>query len=539
MTRVRADTSLRMRLPSRGHSAARSTFLIMASSTLSAVLAFGLQIIIARYYGTRSEVDAFLNASTIPTVLFGLLNGATVAALVPIFTDFGRRGRSEDVKTLGSTIVNALLLIMSGLVAIGWFLAPTLVPVLARGFPVAEQDLVVQMVRWLMPGIVATSIGGVFAAQLNASHRFVVSAFITVAANLVTIGVVVGLHRELGIFALALGSVLGLFAQLFVQLPSILRYRLYTFVLDLRHPGLGSVWALIVPVAVGSGASQINLAFDRYFASTLSAGSTAAMGYTTKIAFLPLQIVAGAVATVLFPLVASQFGSSHRSGVRRSISLALRMVGFIVIPCAGGLIALAHPVVQTLFERGAFGATATSACVTLVPFACIQLISNSYVTVLGRACYACKEVWSASVISICAVSINVALSAAWLHTLGARGLLLANGVAGSFAVMCQVLLLWRLIGGLELKPLLLSLLRISVASLVMSESLHVALSLGYVPGLTLVSRAVNLMLLLAFGVVMYFLVVRVLGGDELAIIFRMLKGRATPRTAGLPESDEG
>jgi putative peptidoglycan lipid II flippase len=505
----------------------------MAASALSAILGFGREIVTAHYFGTRSEVDAFLNASTVPTVLFGVFNGALVAALVPTFSDYISLGRVEEASKLGSTVLNALLFVTTALAGLGWLLAPYFVPVVAHGFPPAEQALVVEMVRWLMPGIVATSLGGVCAALLNANHRFLATAIICVAANLVTIGVVVALHRDLGIFALVLGSVLGLFAQLLVLIPSMLRHHLYRLALDLRHPGLARTWALLLPVVVGSGAAQINIAFDRYFASTLSAGSTASLGYTTKLTYLPITIVAMAIATVTFPLIAGQFASSNRAGVRRSVSLALRMVSFIVIPCAAGLSALAYPIVLTLFERGAFGPTSTALCAGLVPYACVPLITTSYNTVLVRACYACKEVRSAVAGSSLAVVINIALSATWSPILGARGLLLANGASGLFLLIFLAALFWRLIGGFELKPLLSSFSRIVLASLAMVGVLYWILSAPFAPAATLVSRACYLAGLLAVGAAVYLVAARGLCVEELTITARALMQKFGQRGAPL------
>jgi len=490
----------------------------MAASALSALLGFGREIITAHYFGTRAEMDAFLNASTIPTVLFDIFNGALVASLVPTFSEYMSKGRDDEVRRLGSTVINALFFILTGLAGLGWMLAPIFVPVVAHGFPPSEQDLVVRMVRWLLPGIVATSLGGVCAALLNANHRFTASAMIWVAANIVTIGFVVALHGQLGIFALVLGTVLGLFAQLVVQVPSVLRHGLYRFEFDLHHPGLAKTWALLIPVAVGSGAGQINLAFDRYFASTLTAGSTAGLGYTTKLAFLPVLIVATAISTVIFPLIASQFASSDRTGIRRSISLALRMVSFIVIPCAAGLTVLAYPIVQTLFERGAFGPTSTELCASLIPFACLPLLTISYNAVLGRACYACQAVRLAAVGSILTVAVNIGLSAALLSTFAARGLLLANGISGLCFMAIQIMLLWRLIGGFEWKPLLASLVRTSVASAAMAGGLYI-LSQAYVTySATFASRAWFLTGLLAVGVTFYLAIARMLGVEELTIV---------------------
>jgi putative peptidoglycan lipid II flippase len=501
------------------------------------LLGFGREIVSAHYYGTRSEMDAFLNASTIPTVLFGVFSAALVVALVPTFSEYMSLGKPDEVRKLGSTIINALFLVTSGLAVIGWLLAPAFAGLIAHGFPPAERSLVVQIVRCLMPGIVATSLAGVCSAVLNANHRFLASALIWVAANIVTIGFVIALHRELGIFALVLGTVAGLFTQILVQVPSILRHRLYSFELDLRHPGLKQTWAVIGPIAVGSGAWQVNIAFDRYFASTLSAGSTAVLGYTTKLAFLPITVVASAIATVILPLIAGQFASSNHAGVRRSISLALRMVSFIVIPCAAGLTVLAYPIVQALFERGAFGPTATAHCASLIPFACVPLIATSYSVVLSRACYACKEMSLAFAASTIAVVINIVMSATLLPHLGARGLLLANGIAGSFLSVFLTGLLWRMVGGLEWKPLIIAVLRIALASLVMIGTIYFVQSLGIAPR-TPASRLSYLAGLLALSAIVYVGASRTLGVEEVTIVFSTLMQRFA-RGIVKPDSERG
>lgn len=506
----------------------------MGATALSAVLGFAREVINAHYYGTRPEVDAYLNASTIPTVLFGILNGALVAALVPIFSEYMSQGRSDDVRRLGSTVINGLFIFMSGLAALGWFAAPLFVPVVAHGFPPKEQELVVEMVRWLMPGIIATSISGVFIALLNSNHRFFSSAMNWVAANTVTIVVVIVLHNQLGIFALVLGSVLGLFAQLVVQIPSILRDRLYRFELDFHHPGLAKIWPLLIPVVVGSGGTQVNLAFDRYFASTLASGSTAGIGYTTKLAYLPILIVAAAIGTVMFPLIAAQYASLDHIGLRRNVSLALRMVSFIVIPCAVGLIVLAYPIVQTLFERGAFGPQATTLCVSLLPFACLSLVTTSYTTVLSRACYACKEVRLAVIGSLTTVAINIVLSAILLPSLGARGLLLANGIAGTFFAAYLISVLWRLAGGFEWKPILYSVVRIALASMAMAAILLLIRALS-VTMISHVWRIWYLACLLLVAGLVYTAASKVLRVEELQIVWRALTKKLS-RSVVTPQS---
>jgi len=322
----------------------------MAATLGSSMLGFGREVINARLYGTWWQMDAFLAAATIPTILFGIFNGALVSALVPVFSEYVARDDWEGVRRLASTIFNGLLLALTMLAALGWALAPELVPVVAQGFPPQQLAVTVEMTRWLLPSIVATSLAGVASAMLNAHQRFFWSAVQGTAINLVTIAVVLALNPKMGIFALVLGTALGLFAQLLVQLPALVQLRMWRPVIDLSHPGLAKIWEMLGAIVVGSAAGQIAIFFDRHFASTLSPGYISGMNYATKLVGFPQQVFAAAIATVIFPLLASQFASANRNGIKRSVVMGLRLVNLVTIPSVFGLIALSYPIMTV---RGA------------------------------------------------------------------------------------------------------------------------------------------------------------------------------------------
>ena len=125
-------------LPSHG-AVARSTIWVMGATLVSAALGFLREVVNAHHYGTHYEMDAFLAAAVIPTILFGVFNGALVSALVPVFTDYIAQGREEEAWRLGSTVINGLLVVMTILAAAGYYFAPTFVPIVARGFnPTAD-----------------------------------------------------------------------------------------------------------------------------------------------------------------------------------------------------------------------------------------------------------------------------------------------------------------------------------------------------------------------------------------------------------------
>src|ERR1700736_4455335 len=52
-----------------------STIAVMPATLLSMVLGFGREVVNAQFFGERWELDAFLVAAIVPTLVFGVFNG--------------------------------------------------------------------------------------------------------------------------------------------------------------------------------------------------------------------------------------------------------------------------------------------------------------------------------------------------------------------------------------------------------------------------------------------------------------------------------
>jgi putative peptidoglycan lipid II flippase len=503
-------------------SLAASTIFVMAATLASALLGFTREVVNAKYYGTQWEMDTFLAAATIPTILFGVFQGALVSALVPTFSEYISQGHEDDAWRLGSTIVNVLAIVLTIGAILGWIAAPLYVPIIAHGFPAPQMGVAVHMTRVLMPSIVAVSLSGVFSAMLNAYHRFRSAALVGIAINVVTIGFVVVLNHRYGIFALVFGTAWGLVAQALVQLPSFISIGKYRPIIDLRHPGLKKMWVLLGPIVIGSAAGQIAMFFDRFFASTLTPGYMAGMNYVTKLVGFPQQIFAAAIATVIFPLLAAQFANENRRGVARSAVTGLRLVNLITIPSVCALIVLAHPMVQTLFQRGTFGPAATDLTAPLLPYAAVGLVALAANVVLTRCCFACRNTAMPVAISVITVLVNVLLSLLWLPSLGARGLLLANSLSQSLQAVLLLWLVARLVHGIDWGALGVSAAKILLSSVAMYASLGWIAALGVHPEPTFASRAWYLFGQIAIGGAVFIAVARLVDVEELSLAWHAI-----------------
>src|ERR1017187_4738169 len=149
-----------------------STVAVMLATLASMVLGFGREVVNAGFFGESWELDAFIVAAIIPTLVFGVFNGALVSALGPVFSEYFASKREEDAWRLSSTVINTLFVLLAVGAALGWLAAPWIVSIVANGFPADHAAETVRMTRILMPTIIATSIAGVLQALLNAQRRY-------------------------------------------------------------------------------------------------------------------------------------------------------------------------------------------------------------------------------------------------------------------------------------------------------------------------------------------------------------------------------
>jgi putative peptidoglycan lipid II flippase len=194
--------------------------------------------------------------------------------------------------------------------------------------------------------------------------------------------------------------------------------------------------------------------------------------------------------------------------------------------------------VQALFERGTFQASATDLTASLLPYAAIGLVALAANIVLTRCCFACKEMMWPVAISVVTVLLNVLLSLVWLPTLGARGLLLANSTSQTVQAVLLLMLTARLVSGIDWGALLLSTGKVVLSSLAMLAALNWIHALGVTPDATLASRAWFLFGQIGIGALAFVAVARMLNVEELDLAWRTIVAKFERNLVSPPENRE-
>jgi len=293
-----------------------------------------------------------------------------------------------------------------------------------------------------------------------------------VLLNVVWIGAIVasaGLAREAAARAMAWAIVGGGALQL-GALAAVLRLRGVPVRPDfaLSDPAVREVVGRVVPMVLGLAVVQINELVDSVIAEICVPGHGAVsyLYYGNQLVQLPLALVGTAVATAVFPSMASAAASGRSDELARLATRALQGTLYLSIPATVGLVVFARPIVELLFEHGAFRAEDMARSATVLSLYALGLWCYCANQVQVRAFYAQGDTRTPVRVSASMVLLNLALNLTLVWPLREAGIALATSISG--VLSCLVLgVILRRRQLLETSPILRTLALSALASAAM------------------------------------------------------------------------
>ena len=461
----------------------KSAGLIGAATLASRVLGLVRDAVQGHFFGTGLENDAFVVATRIPTLLRDLFaEGAMSAAFVPTLTRYLKQHGKPAAWRLGSQVVNGLMLVTSVLVILGIVFAEPLVGKYAKAFAAipGKLELTVLLTRINMPFLLLVAVAAAYMGMLNALRRFFVPAmspalynvvFIACTLTLVPVFPRVGIHP---VMALSAGMLLGGVAQIVAQWPLLRRegYR-HEWVLNPRDPGLHEVLVLMGPGMLGVAAAQINM-FVNTSLATNEPHAVSALGFAFRLMYMPIGIFGVSVATAAIPDLARHAVDEAHHDMRKTLSWGLRLMLMLSVPATVGLMVLAGPIVEMIFQGGQFDALSTALTAGALVYYAPGIVGYSIVKIAAPTFYSMQDARTPVTVSVISILTNLTLNL-WLNSImGFRGLALGTAVAANVNAVLLLLLLSRRIGGIEGARVWRSLVKISIASAIMGVAAYYA-----------------------------------------------------------------
>jgi putative peptidoglycan lipid II flippase len=371
------------------------SFVTVSTGTLaSRLLGFARDAMVAGLLGAGPVADAFLVAFQLVNVVRRLLTeGALNNALVPAWLLVREMKGADAASAFAGRVLGTVSAALIVATAVAGLLMPWIITVLAPGFAgETTLHLAVNDARLMLPYLAFAGPATVTMALLNAQGRFALTAFAPLLFNGALIAAMIVLvfqRRDAADAALAIAATVGVagLLQLFIL---ILRSRGSHFATPLRITFDGEMRSFLgkaIPGMVAGAGPQLLIVAGAVVASS-SPSAVSWLYFANRLIELPLGIVGVAVGAVLVPELAHAVHAGDPTSTAQAQSRGLELATGLALPATLGLMALSAPVVQLLFEHGAFATTDTRGTAQALVWLALGLPAQVLIKALSPAFFA-------------------------------------------------------------------------------------------------------------------------------------------------------
>lgn len=421
----------------------------VAILTIAAKVGGGVKtIVVARYFGPRDDVDAYLAAFLIPAFLGDVLAGALTQALMPVLHDVRHQSGEREEQRLCSSVFAVSTAILAAVAIIAALASGPLLQLTAWGFGPEKLRLTQQLLFIMLPILPLSAANVTFRTMLYARERFAAGAATPILTPLASIAALIAFGHGWGIYALAAGSTVGVLLEALALALALASSGRLPSLRWLGWPAGGRrVWNQYLAVASSGMILSGSGVVDQVMAGMLGAGSISALNYGTRLTSVLLAAGPAALATTIFPRLSRLAASGDWSAFRKIIRDFALLSIVLTIPLTLSLMYFSEPVVRMLFERGRFTAgdshlvAQVQACsLAQIPFAVLLMLSMRVVSSLKRN----RLLFYLGAVSFAA---NVLLNWLLMQQLGVIGIALATSGVNVIGLAFLSMAMFRRNGG--------------------------------------------------------------------------------------------
>jgi putative peptidoglycan lipid II flippase len=361
----------------------------------------------------------------------GALNNALVPAWLSVKETKGPAAAAAFAGRVLGTISTTLIVAT----AVAGLVMPWIITALAPGFAGEETvHLAVSDARLMLPYLAFAGPATVTMALLNAQGRFALTAFAPLMFNSALIAVMIVLifrRWDAADAALAIAATVGI-AGLLQLLILVLRSRGSHFATPLRatfDPEMRGFLAKAIPGMVAGAGPQLLIVAGAIVASG-SPSAVSRLYFANRLVELPLGIVGVAVGAVLVPELARSVHAEDSGATTHAQSRGLELAVGLALPATLGLMALSAPVVQLLFQHGAFTATDTAGTSSALVWLAIGLPAQVLIKALSPAFFARGDTATPLWATLKGLAVTIVLAVVLGRLFDVRGVAAAIALGG-------------------------------------------------------------------------------------------------------------
>lgn len=429
----------------------------------SKVFGFLREVIIASYYGTTLSTDAFFVAQNIPTIAFAAIGAAISVAVIPIYTKLLKKDK-EKASYFINNLLTMSILITTVLVILCVVLSKQIVFLVAPSLSSEGIELASKILKVLSITLYFTMFSYILGGMLNSSNKFYVPQLAAIPYSIISILFVMILFKKIDIWALVIGTIVGMLVQTIVHMIPIRKFNKYKYILDFKESNLKKLLVISWPMVITVLFQQMNLVVDKNVASGFAIGSISAINYSNRIIGIIYGIFSVSLMTVLYAKFNEMIINKKRDDVFKLLFKGLTIVLLVTLPITMLSLVFDVEIVNIIFGRGAFDSKAVLMTSEVYLFYSLSIFPMAANDIILRCYYSLDDSKTPMIITIISVVINVILSITLSKIIGLKGI----AVSTSIAMFVQIILLLILLskkGDMNYKGFIVDIIKITIANM--------------------------------------------------------------------------
>ncbi len=414
---------------------------IVIITSLSKIIGFFREVLIASRFGSTMMTDAFFVADSVTSFIFRFAGAGLGFAIIPIIARIRNEKSIVEERRYISQMNFLFTFIAIILMTLGYFFAKPIVKVFAIGFKGEQLLLAVKLVRIGLPMILFNMMFTIFETYNHSLNKFFIPASSGVILNVPIIVYLLTFYDEFGIEGLVVSFVIGyVLRTIYMFVPTGINTKLFSR-FTLSDEFLKNTLSIMIPVVLTSMIAYVNLVVDKTLASRLTAGSISALSYAAKTKGIVTGIFVTSIVTVIYPQLADAISKENRDKTKKMFTYGINIILLIVIPCAIGLSILSYPIVKIIFMHGAFDETAVAMTSSALRYYSFGIIGVAVGLMVNKIYYSLHDSKTTMKIGIITVTTNIVLNLILVGPMKHNGLALATSIAASLGTIIKLKML--------------------------------------------------------------------------------------------------
>ncbi len=500
----------------------KTAIIITIISLICKLFGFGREVALAYFFGTSFVVDAYLMASSIPTILFGWLTSLSVS-FIPIYMHIREKQGVEKSEKFTNNIMSLIFAVAIICVLIVLIFNKQVISITASGFKEEMIELTSQYLNvsiWIVLFIAPIQI---LTSYLNCNNNFIQSSISNFAISSVQLLMI--------FFAGILNDLLLVYGVLISNIIQFIIVYAFSyrkgFRLSLKlafTPEIKQVLVIVVPIFISSMIAQIGGFLDKSFASRLAEGSIASLNYAYIMFGFIFSIFSVAITTMIYPMLSQATAEGNMKKLKDIFSKGTNITMILFIPITIGAIVLAKPAISFAFERGEFGSSSTMLTTSAFIMYTIGLLAVALREVIIKVFYSLKETKATMFISVLALGLDFMFNVILIKPMGHAGLALGTSLSAIITIPIFFIVLRKKLGALGLKNTLILFAKACASTLIMSVVVYFGFNyLSSILGNGKMATLLSIVLSAGAGGLIYFVLMIVFRVKEMDVIVDMIK----------------